>query len=152
MAVTKNVETEDFANQLTLAVQDPKSISDPISKTKDGTVPPKAVRYACDRCEKTFGTGKSLKRHISIIHLGERKFPCLECGKAFGRSSHLNKHVLFVHKGLKSTHEDTSTNTKLLDIVHWIMKKHKDFWKITEDSLDKSMKVFDIDMSMKDVI
>ena len=31
-----------------------------------------------------------------------------------------------------------------------LMKKHKDFWKITEDSLDKSMKVFDIDMSMKD--
>ena len=30
-----------------------------------------------------------------------------------------------------------------------LMKKHKDFWKITEDSLDKSMKVFNIDMSMK---
>ena len=30
-----------------------------------------------------------------------------------------------------------------------LMKKHKDFWKITEDSLDKSMKVFSIDMSMK---
>ena len=29
------------------------------------------------------------------------------------------------------------------------MKRHKDFWKITEDSLDKSMKVFNIDMSMK---
>jgi len=31
-----------------------------------------------------------------------------------------------------------------------LMKKHKDFWVITEDSLDKSMKVFGIDMSMKD--
>ena len=30
------------------------------------------------------------------------------------------------------------------------MKKHKDFWTITEDSLNKSMKVFGIDMSMKD--
>ena len=30
-----------------------------------------------------------------------------------------------------------------------LMKRHKDFWKITEDSLDKSMKVFNIDMSMK---
>ena len=30
-----------------------------------------------------------------------------------------------------------------------LMKRHKDFWKITEDSLDKSMKVFSIDMSMK---
>ena len=30
-----------------------------------------------------------------------------------------------------------------------LMKKHKDFWQITEDSLDKSMKVFDIDKSLK---
>ena len=30
-----------------------------------------------------------------------------------------------------------------------LMKKHKDFWKITEDSLNKSMKVFDIDLAMK---
>ena len=30
-----------------------------------------------------------------------------------------------------------------------LMKRHKNFWKITEDSLDKSMKVFSIDMSMK---
>ena len=30
-----------------------------------------------------------------------------------------------------------------------LMKRHKDFWKITEDSLDKSMKTFKIDFSMK---
>ena len=30
-----------------------------------------------------------------------------------------------------------------------LMKRHKDFWEITEDSLDKSMKVFKIDMAMK---
>jgi len=29
------------------------------------------------------------------------------------------------------------------------MKRHKDFWQITEDSLDKSMKYFKIDSSMK---
>ena len=31
-----------------------------------------------------------------------------------------------------------------------LMKRHKDFWKITEDSLDKSMNAFNIDPSMKD--
>ena len=31
-----------------------------------------------------------------------------------------------------------------------LMKRHKDFWKITEDSLDKSMKAFNIDLEMKD--
>ena len=30
-----------------------------------------------------------------------------------------------------------------------LMEKHKNFWEITEDSLDKSMKVFDIDKSLK---
>ena len=29
------------------------------------------------------------------------------------------------------------------------MKRHKDFWQVTEDSLNKSMKAFDIDKSMK---
>ena len=29
------------------------------------------------------------------------------------------------------------------------MNRYKDFWKITEDSLDKSMKVFNIDISMR---
>ena len=30
-----------------------------------------------------------------------------------------------------------------------LMKKHKDFWEVTEDSLDKSMKVFKIQSSMR---
>ena len=30
-----------------------------------------------------------------------------------------------------------------------LMKRHKDFWQITEDSLDKSMNVFNIDKKMK---
>ena len=31
-----------------------------------------------------------------------------------------------------------------------LMKRHKDFWQITEDSLDKSMMAFNIDPKMKD--
>jgi 2-haloacid dehalogenase len=31
-----------------------------------------------------------------------------------------------------------------------LMNRHKDFWQITEDSLDKSMKAFNIDASMRD--
>ena len=30
-----------------------------------------------------------------------------------------------------------------------LMKRHKDFWQVTEDSLDKSIKVFNIDPSMR---
>ena len=31
-----------------------------------------------------------------------------------------------------------------------LMKRHKDFWQVTEDSLDKSMKAYKIDSSMKE--
>ena len=31
-----------------------------------------------------------------------------------------------------------------------LMNRYKDFWKITEDSLDKSMKVYQIDISLKE--
>ena len=31
-----------------------------------------------------------------------------------------------------------------------LMKRHKDFWQITEDSLDKSMNEYSIDVSMRD--
>ena len=31
-----------------------------------------------------------------------------------------------------------------------LMKRHKDFWQITEDSLDKSMSIFKIDNSMRE--
>ncbi len=31
-----------------------------------------------------------------------------------------------------------------------LMKRHKDFWQVTEDSLDKSMKAYEIDSSMRD--
>ena len=31
-----------------------------------------------------------------------------------------------------------------------LMSKHKDFWQVTEDSLDKSMKAFKIDSSMRE--
>ena len=31
-----------------------------------------------------------------------------------------------------------------------LMKRHKDFWKVTEDSLDKSMKAFNINQNMKE--
>ena len=30
-----------------------------------------------------------------------------------------------------------------------LMNRHKDFWQVTEDSLDKSMKAFKIDLSMR---
>ena len=33
-----------------------------------------------------------------------------------------------------------------------LMKKHKNFWQITEDSLDKSMETFHIDKSLRNAL
>ena len=33
-----------------------------------------------------------------------------------------------------------------------LMKRHKDFWQVTEESLDKSMKAYEIDSSMRNVL
>ena len=35
--------------------------------------------------------------------------------------------------------------TQLESILRFLMERHEDFWQVTEDSLDKSMKAFDID-------
>ena len=39
--------------------------------------------------------------------------------------------------------------TQLEYMTRSLMRRHKNFWQITEDSLDKSMKVFNIDENLK---
>ncbi|XP_044727365.1 gastrula zinc finger protein XlCGF7.1-like [Chrysoperla carnea] len=39
--------------------------------------------YSCDRCDKTFRCADNVKRHISSVHLNERKYQCTFCPQAF---------------------------------------------------------------------
>ncbi len=66
----------------------------PKSKAKDAGI---VEKFGCDECGKTFGAAKTLRRHVSIVHLKERKFECGHCDKTFGRAGHLKTHVLTVH-------------------------------------------------------
>ena len=49
---------------------------------------------ACPTCNKTFSTGKILKRHIKI-HSEEKSYHCSEqdCNLSFTRKDHLNSHM-----------------------------------------------------------
>ena len=48
----------------------------------------------CPACNKTFSTGKILKRHIKI-HSEEKTYQCSEqdCNLSFKRKDHLNRHM-----------------------------------------------------------
>ncbi len=64
-------------------------VHDPLAHLKE--------EFKCDHCDETFGLSGDLKRHVSNVHLKERKFQCDECGKTFEVGNSLKKHVSTVH-------------------------------------------------------
>ena len=48
---------------------------------------------------KAFSTSVNLKRHVHVIHLGNKDYKCKSCGRLFTRSENLKKHLL-VHTAL----------------------------------------------------
>ena len=66
----------------------------------------------------------------------------------YSMSTQLLKNVkkLALNGGIFKLLENYSAR---IHLVEKLKKRHKDFWKVTEDSLDKSMIVFKIDRSMK---
>ena len=67
--------------------------------------------FACDQCDKVFGTGAKLRDHQKN-HIAERNFVCNQCGKAFIRKHELRKHEQFTHEGIRT--KSTSSNA----IIH----------------------------------
>ncbi|XP_037332056.2 zinc finger and BTB domain-containing protein 24-like isoform X2 [Pungitius pungitius] len=53
----------------------------------------------CSKCKKTFGSIKTLKRHM-MTHSSEKPFSCSQCGKCFTQSGTLKRH-LRCHTGEK---------------------------------------------------
>ena len=62
--------------------------------------------YACDQCEKTYGSSNHLSRH-KVTHTGV-KFACEFCDREFTRKDKLNKHK-------RDKHEDSVKDMDLLD-------------------------------------
>ncbi|CAI7570550.1 unnamed protein product [Penicillium viridicatum] len=48
--------------------------------------------HPCEDCHKTFGRSSDLKRHMSTVHLGLRKYSCDSCDRRFSRQDSLARH------------------------------------------------------------
>ena len=44
------------------------------------------VEIRCDDCPLTFATNENLRRHISSVHEGRKKYKCDSCDKIFSLS------------------------------------------------------------------
>lgn len=57
-----------------------------------------AGRLNCERCNRTFGKVKYLRKHIRELHDMATPFDCKTCGKTFNRKANLMEHEL-IHQG-----------------------------------------------------
>lgn len=57
---------------------------------------PADKKYRCNFCERSFYTGKDVRRHL-VVHTGLRDFLCQFCPQRFGRKDHLTRHIKKSH-------------------------------------------------------
>ena len=56
--------------------------------------------FQCSECAKTFERKFSMKRHVRVVHLGQRPFQC-DCGKHFATQEQLTRHQIAKHTDCK---------------------------------------------------
>ena len=57
--------------------------------------------HPCPNCHSSFQSSSLLKRHISCVHEGVRKYECEFCGKTYKQSNKLAYHIKTFHQGIK---------------------------------------------------
>ena len=62
-------------------------------------MPAELKSLVCDVCNKKFKRRSHLKRHISVVHEGQKPFNSELCGKKFHGKWALKCHVDGVHEG-----------------------------------------------------
>ena len=53
----------------------------------------------CESCGNSFSKAASLKKHIHTFHEGHKDHKCEPCGKSFSQAGQLKKHIRIVHEG-----------------------------------------------------
>lgn len=53
-------------------------------------------KFPCELCQQMFATPKTLRQHITTIHVAEPKFKCEFCSKSFRRKHHLQVSVVWI--------------------------------------------------------
>eukprot|EP00092_Neocalanus_flemingeri_P019359 GFUD01020969.1.p1 GENE.GFUD01020969.1~~GFUD01020969.1.p1 ORF type:complete len:694 (+),score=147.76 GFUD01020969.1:33-2114(+) len=95
---------------------------------------PSRQAHLCPYCRQVLKTRNSLSRHISVVHLDEKKFDCSDCDKHFATKADLVKHK-------KATHEEDKNELIACDICNekfkvCYLKRHK-YYKHTPNNLPK---------------
>ena len=62
----------------------------------------KTQKFICKTCSTSFTRNSDLKRHIQVVHHGEKTHLCNHCSYMSSRSSDLKRHVRAVHEHQKS--------------------------------------------------
>ncbi len=59
--------------------------------------------FSCDRCERTFYTKQSVRRHIDMVHKKLKPITCTICGRSFADKWRCEGHVKRVHQNPRSS-------------------------------------------------
>ena len=74
--------------------------------------------HKCESCGKEFSRAGHMKKHINLVHHGQKDKKCDTCGKSFSKAWHLRSHIQKTHEIEGDQYED------LLELIDgkWTMR------------------------------
>jgi uncharacterized Zn-finger protein len=89
--------------------------------------------------KKKYFKESSLKRHIKIVHGGEKDFKCMICDKMFGYKESLKEHITTIH-GMKKGRYQCTHCAKVFPRMNRLKKHEKIHTELKNSSISKPSK------------